>query len=131
MTAKLPTTLRDLHHSLLGFDYLTENFFDTSYPRHNTYKTEEGNFVIELLVPGLTKDDVNVTFKAGLLTIEAAKMQEVGTPIHKGFSGKAFKKQMSIDPAYEVKDVILKNGVLSIFVEKNKVESEFTLEIKE
>jgi HSP20 family molecular chaperone IbpA len=132
MTKALSSSLfgSDFGKSFLGFDYLRDFNLDTTYPRYNIIKGENESFRIDLLVPGLNKEDINVTFKSGTLTIDASKVEETETAEYKGFSTKAFKRSFTLNSAFEIAKVALDKGILSISVEKSKVEPEHVLQIE-
>jgi molecular chaperone IbpA len=100
------------------------------YPRYNIVKTEEGT-VIEVAVPGRGHDSVEVFMEDGHLVISGAKLPTTETDqvLHKGISGKAFKKYFTIAKGAEVADATLKDGLLSILVVETK-NSPLRIEVK-
>jgi len=106
----------------LGFD---ERFFnpvdDTAYPRHNIVTRGDDYFRIEMALPGWIKENIEVTLENRQLTIQGNTKLECGEEesyLHKGISGKVFKRTFSVGEFINVNEVEFKNGLLSIELEK-------------
>jgi len=106
----------------LGFD---ERFFnpvdDTAYPRHNIVTRGDDYFRIEMALPGWIKENIEVSLDKRVLTIQGNTKLECGDDeayLHKGISGKVFKRTFSLGEFIEVKGVDFENGLLSIELEK-------------
>jgi len=103
-----------------------------SYPRYNIWKQGDEKFGIEIAVLGLNREDIIVYLNHGVLTVEGARVErpENLTFIEKGLSDKAFKKSFNLNRHYKVSDVLLKNGMLLITLEKDD-QSKYLLDITE
>ena len=94
-----------------------------TFPLLNAYENEE-EFVVSAELPGLTKDDVNITFSEGVLTLTGnkkltSKMREM-TEIRKERSEGEFEKTLQI-PVKIKQDVIsaaFTDGVLTVTLPK-------------
>ena len=102
----------------LGFD---ERFFnpvdDTAYPRHNIVTRGDDYFRIEMALPGWIKENIEVTLENRQLTIQGNTKLECGEEesyLHKGISGKVFKRTFSLGEFINVNEVEFENGLLSI-----------------
>ena len=111
-----------LYKHFLGFD---ERFFnpveDTQYPRHNIVTQGEAYFRIEMALPGWIKENIKVQLDKRVLTIEGTQKLECGEEeqyLHKGISGKMFKRTFSLGEFIEIQGVKFENGLLSIELEK-------------
>ena len=128
----MTSLMQEFHRGLLGFDNLLRELQSPSenYPRYNITKLEDG-VRLDVLAPGLSKDDLDVAFSAGKLVISASKVETKKEPSYKLFSTKAFKKAFTVDPAYVVDDVELAKGILSITLTKIEEKDSHKLEITE
>ena len=111
-----------LYKHFLGFD---ERFFnpveDTQYPRHNIVTQGDDYFRIEMALPGWIKENIKVQLDKRVLTIEGTLKLECGEEeqyLHKGISGKMFKRTFSLGEFIEIQGVKFENGLLSIELEK-------------
>ena len=149
MTNKALSIFNQLRPLSVGFDDMFDHFesmFDiptVNYPPYNLVKTGDNKFDIEIALAGFNKKDIDVSVENGLLTIEskvksvvndsvgadASKDEEM---IHKGISKRYFKRSFTIADDVEIKGAELKDGLLSINMEKIVPESKKlkTIEIK-
>lgn len=111
-----------MYKHFLGFD---ERFFnpvdDTAYPRHNIVTRGDDYFRIEMALPGWIRDNIEVSLEKRILTIQGMDKLTCGEEeeyLHKGISGKMFKRTFSLGEFIEVKEVQFENGLLSIELEK-------------
>jgi molecular chaperone IbpA len=95
---------------------------NTNYPRYNVVRTDEESVSVEVAVPGFTKEEVKVEQDGNKLQIKAKAidwLQEGESYLHKGFSSKGFDRQFILGEFMEVDSVRLKDGILTINIEKN------------
>jgi molecular chaperone IbpA len=113
----------DLQKFLLGFDRFVNdsNVFsstlDGGYPRFNIVRVGEHGFRVELAVPGWNKKDIEINLHKGLLTVEGAHKQEENpneTYIHKGLSGKCFKRTFGVSEHIKIDRAYMERGLLCI-----------------
>jgi molecular chaperone IbpA len=111
-----------MYKHFLGFD---ERFFnpvdDTAYPRHNIVTRGDDYFRIEMALPGWIKENITISLDKSSLLIEGTTKLECEDNeqyLHKGISGKMFKRTFSLGEFIEVKKVWFENGLLSIELEK-------------
>lgn len=111
-----------LFDSLKTFSEIAED--SRSYPPYNI-KREANEITIEVAVAGLSEDDLIVETKENNLSIvhEGSKNSS-GEVLHQGIAARAFKLQFSLAPEVIVKTANLKNGLLSISLERVIPESE-------
>lgn len=102
------------------FGNLLDDFFPAQnayYPPVNIIENEK-SFSIELKVPGIKKEDIQIQMEKGLLTIQYnhADRMDIKTEkvIKKEFSTKSFKRTFSLDDKIntEAIDAVLENGIL-------------------
>ena len=128
MTSK---QLLDLTHpafstSFVGFDRLFNELFrqqtlqkhTPTYPPYNLSK--DGDiYTIEMAMAGLTDKDIDVVLEDRTLTISYDRKEEEDKDlIHQGLANRSFKRSFNLAEDIEVKKASLKNGLLSIIMER-------------
>ena len=113
----------------VGFDNifsLMDKFLDDSttglsnYPPYNIYKSEDGSkYSIELAVAGFTEKDVEVKYADNTLSIVGNK-EEKGSDsfLHRGIANRNFTRTFNVADDMIVKGGSLKNGILSVDLER-------------
>ena len=126
----------------IGFDKIfdtfetlsTSNTFSNSYPPYDIVKVDDYKYNVELAVAGFSKDDIQVDYADNTLTIESKKetKEEEDKFIHKGISKRYFKRSFTIADDVVVNGAELKDGLLTIELEKILPEGKKpkTIEIK-
>jgi molecular chaperone IbpA len=112
----------------VGFDRMFNNLQryaehqkqSTGFPPYNIRKENETDFFIEMAVAGLTKEDVEVEYKQGEVTVRSTydKLDDTGEMIHRGISMKKFDRKFTLADDIIVKDAELANGMLTIQLER-------------
>ena len=113
----------------VGFDNifsLMDKFLDDSttglsnYPPYNIYKSEDGSkYSIELAVAGFTEKDVEVKYADNTLSIVGNKEEkESDSFLHRGIANRSFTRTFSIADDVVIKEGSLKDGILSISLER-------------
>ena len=113
--------------SYVGFDRLFDEFFKLqsstknvpNYPPYNLVKDGD-SYTIEMAMAGLTDKDVDVVLEDRTLTISYEKSEEDIDEgiIHKGLAQRSFKRSFNLAEDIEVQKAQLKNGLLSIEMER-------------
>lgn len=121
MTSKL--AVADLHKFLLGFDRFVNDkeifaaTLDGGYPRFNILRVGDHGFRVELAVPGWNKNDIEISLHNGILTVEGVNKPEENnheTYIHKGLSGKCFKRTFGVSEHVLLDRAYMERGLLCI-----------------
>ena len=116
----------------VGFDNLFDDFdriykFNSDsinhYPPYNIRKVNDTDYVIELAVAGFGKKDIEVKSQENTLTIKSKdKKEEVlekdESVLHRGISQRSFKRSFTIAEDVVVKGADLKDGLLSVSLER-------------
>ena len=116
----------------VGFDNLFDDFdriykFNSSsinhYPPYNIRKVNDTDYVIELAVAGFGKKDIEVKSQENTLTIKSTdKKEEVlekdESVLHRGISQRSFKRSFTVAEDVVVKGADLKDGLLSVKLER-------------
>ena len=121
----------------VGFDrvfdqlqnYATNNVTSTGFPPYNIRKDGEYDFVIEIALAGLSKDDIEVEVADGVLTERSASREEdsnaqsnrdvlEGTLLHRGISYRQFNRKWTLLDDIVVNEAKMENGMLLIKLER-------------
>ena len=100
-----------------------------SYPPYNI-KRDGDNFTIEMALAGFSKDDIEVTVTEDILTITSNKENSKKDELYKGISDRKFTRNFSMADDIVVKSVELKNGLLTIKLEREIPEEKKPRKIK-
>ena len=128
----------------IGFDNVFDHFermFDDdvfanvpSFPHYNIVKSGKNQYNIELALAGYNKKDIEVNLEDGVLSIKSKKVEktdeEDGEILHKGIAKRYFSKSFTVADDVEVKGAELKDGLLSISLERIIPESKKAREIE-
>ena len=116
----------------VGFDSIFDEFdrmlesterYSTNYPPYNIKRVNDTDYRIEVALAGYDKDDIEVELKNSALTVrnktKEQTIDEKGNGvIHKGISTRQFERAFTISEDIKVKDAELKNGLLTIDLER-------------
>jgi len=125
-------TLRSLdipsiHKFGIGFD----NMFDelmrmnaqqghSNYPPYNVVKLTEDTFNIEVACAGFAEGEIEVNLDNRVLTVTGNKVVQdiIVDYLHKGISDRGFIREFTIAEHVEVIGAIMKDGILTINLER-------------
>ena len=120
----------------IGFD----SFFDTldsitgtdvkGYPHYNIKKLDDNKWSIELALAGFSKDDIEIEVKDNVMIINGELKEENNEYVYKGISSRKFSKSFTLAEFTECKSATMKNGILSIILEKNIPEDKKPQKVK-
>ena len=121
----------------VGFDSMleqfTSDFFTDSYqgtqnfPPYNIIKISEYGYDIEMAVAGFSEEDLEIDYADNVLTIssketepfkDSDKNSSLVEYIHKGIAVRKFTKKFTLAEDVIVNDASMKNGMLTISMEK-------------
>ena len=107
------------------FDRMLESTerYNTNYPPYNIHRIDDQNYRIEVALAGYSKDDIEIELKENNLTVRNQPQEKVVNEngngvIHKGISTRHFERSFTISEDIKVKDAELKNGLLTIDLER-------------
>ena len=128
-TLDLPTLAAQMHRNAIGFDQLFDQLNRTTgskvdnYPPHNIIQYDENHHAIEIAIAGFAEDELSIELTDNIPTItgEQEVQPEIeGTVyIHKGISNRNFTRTFTLAEHVEVKSAVVKNGILTIALERN------------
>ena len=116
----------------VGFDSIFDEFdrmlesterYNTNYPPQTSHRIDDHNYRIEVALAGYSKDDIEIELKENNLTVRNQPKEKVVNEngngvIHKGISTRQFERSFTISEDIKVKDAELKNGLLTIDLER-------------
>jgi len=140
MTKNQLSIFNQLRPITVGFDNVfdhfermfNDDFFNAptvNYPPYNIVKTGANTYNVEVALAGFSRDDVSVEFAEGILTIKSKdktvsdKPDADGDIIHKGISKRYFSKSFTVSDDVEIKGAELKDGLLTVSLERIVPES--------
>ena len=140
MTKNQLSIFNQLRPVTVGFDNVfdhfermfNDDFFNVptvNYPPYNIVKTGANTYNVEVALAGFSRDDVSVEFAEGILTIKSKDRTESDKPdadgdiIHKGISKRYFSKSFTVSDDVEIKGAELKDGLLTVSLERIVPES--------
>ena len=124
-------TLRSLdipsvHKFGIGFDTLFDELLRNSqqgqnnYPPYNVVKLSDDNFYIEVATAGFSEGEIDIQLDNRLLTIKGSKKREDAIPeyLHQGISNRDFVREFTLAEHVEVSNALIKDGILTVFLER-------------
>ena len=101
-------------------DYAAHQVQSTGFPPYNIRKDGDYNFVIEIALAGLSKDDLEVEIANGVLTVRTKekKDEDSGELLHRGISYRQFTRKWTMADDIVVNDAKMENGMLLFTLER-------------
>ncbi len=136
MTNKAFSIFNQLRPVTVGFDNMFDHFermvddhnfnemVAVKYPPYNIVKTGNYTYDIQLALAGYGKKDIDVSFEDSVLTVKCIKNEsdkedeENDGILHKGIAKRMFQKSFTIAEDVEIKGAELKDGLLSVSMER-------------
>ena len=108
------------------FEHMLDTDFTSvpNYPPYNIIKTGPNNYTIQVALAGYGKKDIDVSFEESVLTVKSVKdkdtkeVEENDGVLHKGIAKRNFSKSFTIADEVEIKGAELKDGLLSVSMER-------------
>lgn len=117
-----------LSRALIGFDTMFDQIErrfasqpNNNYPPHNVIKTGENTYEIQVAVSGFDKSEVSVELDQDQLIIRGERTREDDANyeyLHRGLATRDFVKSLTLAEYIEVKSSSLKNGILTVYLER-------------
>lgn len=125
-SGNIPSAFPSFHKFGVGF----EDIFDdlarqheiqtNNYPPHNLVKISEDLYFIEIATAGFSEGEVTVNLDNRILTVVGKKNDEDASYeyLHRGLSSRDFEKQFTLAEHVEITSANVKNGILTINLER-------------
>ena len=144
MTANYVSVFNQLRPLTIGFDSVFDHFEQMNqnkevtqsgnYPPYNIEKTGDFTYDIQLALAGFGKKDISVKYADNELTIssnhESWTDDKKESLVHQGISKRKFTRTFTLAEDVEVKDAELKDGLLTVSLERIIPEGKKPREIK-
>ena len=102
-----------------------------SYPPYNIVKDDDEHYRVELAVAGFDKKEISISKEEEILTIEGkVESKDEQDFIHKGLASRSFKRTFTLSDEIVVSGASLKNGILSVELERVIPEEKKPVSIK-
>jgi molecular chaperone IbpA len=96
--------------------YKTNN---QSYPPYDLLKLDEDTYVLSLAVAGFSKEDIDVSVENRSLVIKGETVEVTDAEVvHKGIAGRKFTRTFALGEYMEVVEAELKDGMLTIKIDR-------------
>jgi molecular chaperone IbpA len=116
-----------IHRFGIGFDTMLDELLrsttqsQSNYPPHNVIKTGDETVLIQVAVAGFDEGEISITVENNTLFISGEQVNS--DPInyeylHRGLSSRNFVQKFKLAEHVEVIDASIKNGVLSVLLER-------------
>lgn len=117
-----------LNRALIGFDRMFDdmerrfaNSVSNNYPPYNIARLEDNLYEIELAVTGFAKNEISVTVEGDKLAITGQRNKEDDVTVdflHRGLAFRDFERTFTLADHMKIKSAEIKNGVLTIVIER-------------
>ena len=120
----------------IGFDSIFDEFdrmldssdFVSNYPPYNINQVKDNKYKIEVALAGFDKKDIAVEAKDNSLTIRSKNKETIDEKgngvVHRGIARRQFVRSFALGDNIKVKDAQLKNGLLTVDLEREMPEEE-------
>lgn len=101
-----------------GQEQLVNN--NLNYPPYNILKYDTHKYALEVAVAGFDLDEIDVEVEGNNLIISGQKQEknDEAVYIYKGISTRSFKRVIPLGEHIVVKEAVIKNGMLSVKLER-------------
>jgi len=135
MTRLTTLDLQPFYKNSIGIDRLFDTMINrldhstnatTNYPPYNIVKIDDDNYRIDVAVAGFTKGEIDIQSHDSQLIITGNKeeLEPDGTYyLHQGISNRKFLRTFELSDYVEVASAEVKNGILTIELERHVPES--------
>lgn len=117
-----------LHKFGIGFDNMFDELMrvtsqqtNSNYPPHNVIKTGENTVTIEVAVAGFAEGEIDINMEKRVLSIAGARQTDEDDTheyLHRGISSRDFRHAFTLADHVEVKSATIRNGILSVYLER-------------
>jgi molecular chaperone IbpA len=100
------------------FKNLEDVRINSSYPPYNIKNLPDDKAQIELAIAGFTKNDVKITYKENIVTVEGNRGEDDADYSHKGIAARNFVQKFAIADDVVVNSATMSDGLLTIDLER-------------
>ena len=124
----------------IGFDNIFDRLFDidldssNSYPPYNIVKHDKNIYQITMAIAGFSEDQIDISQEGNLLTVKGEmgedKTVSKSEYLYRGIANRNFERKFELADTVKVIEADLKNGLLSINLEREIPEHQKPRKIK-
>lgn len=111
-----------LHRSSIGFDRVLDLLdaaartqTNDNWPPFDSVKLSEDKYRITMAVAGFSRDEINLTVQANVLTVSGErKGEQEGEVLHRGIANRPFSRRFELAEHVQVTGARMENGLLVI-----------------
>jgi molecular chaperone IbpA len=111
-----------LHRSSIGFDRVLDLLdaaartqTNDNWPPFDSVKLSEDKYRITMAVAGFSRDEINLTVQANVLTVSGErKGEQEGEVLHRGIANRPFNRRFELAEHVQVTGARMENGLLVI-----------------
>lgn len=128
MTKITSFDLTPFYRNAIGVDRLFDRIVNqidhaaTNYPPYNIVETSENTYEVQVAVAGFSQGDIDVQVKDSELIItgdkQSTELPEGHVYRHQGISARKFIRTFSLADYVEVRSAIVKDGILTVALER-------------
>ena len=129
MTKITSLDLSPFYRQAIGIDGLVDRLMHNidlassnanNYPPYNIIKTGEDSYEIQIAVAGFAEGEVEINFHDGNLVITGEKNTDDSETqyLHRGISARKFIRTFQLSDYVEVKEAIMKDGILTVTLQR-------------
>lgn len=129
MTKITAMDLTPFYRNSIGVDRLFNRIIDqidhasaNNYPPYNIIRLSDDRFEVQVAVAGFSQGEIQIEVRDGNLVITGEKLAESQTEVyeyvHQGISARRFVRSFSLAEYVEVLDATVKDGILSVNLER-------------
>lgn len=117
-----------IHRFGIGFDAMLDELMraagsqtQSNYPPHNVIKTGDDTVLIEVAVAGFDEGEISITVENNTLHITGEQLRAEDASweyYHRGLSRRNFKQKFTLAEHVEVINATVRNGILSVYLER-------------
>ena len=120
-----------LHRSSIGFDRVLDLLeaaartqTNDNWPPFDSVKLSEDKYRITMAVAGFSREDINLTVQANVLTVSGErKGEQEGEVLHRGIANRPFNRRFELAEHVQVTGARMENGLLVIDLKRELPES--------
>ena len=114
------TLMQEFLNRSVGWDCILDEFSNnkSTFPPHSLYSTKNGRGQIDIALAGYSRDDIDVVFQDGVLSISSDgvdKPEDVDYA-YNGIAKRKFQSKFAIAEHHKIESASMENGMLTIKV---------------
>ena len=120
-SANLPELMKIISKNGIGMDDYLDRFFNsyetaTNYPPYNLIHVNNVESLLEIALAGFGKKELKVYTEYGKLIVEGKKETKETGPeyVYQGLAQRSFNRTWSLSEDIEVREVLFKDGLLTV-----------------